>query len=86
MSRAFDLRRREADAVALVQHLVGGARLAIDADQIVARLRRANLTLEQLLDGSAFGHVHSVGKAAAIVVDHENLHHIPFVAVWGFQV
>ena len=35
--RPLDLRGREAHPVALLQHLVGGDRLAIDADQVILR-------------------------------------------------
>ena len=36
--RAFDFDRRDADPVAVLEHLVGRDRLAIDADQVVAGL------------------------------------------------
>ena len=55
---------RDGDAVAFLQHLILGAGLAIDADQIVFRLGRTDLPLEQLGDSRAFGNVHVVGEAA----------------------
>ena len=53
--RPFDLGGREAHAVALLQHLVGGDRLAVDADQVVLRLAVGDPLGEELLDGGVLG-------------------------------
>jgi len=52
--RPFDLGRRYRDPVPFLEHLVGGRRLAIDADQEVGRLA-ADLLLKQRADGRAGG-------------------------------
>ncbi len=44
MSRAFDLGRRDRDAVSVLELLVAGHRLAVHADEIVVRFVGANLT------------------------------------------
>ena len=52
-ARPFDLGGREAHPVALLQHLVGGDRLAVDADQVVLRPAVGDPLGEELLDGGA---------------------------------
>jgi len=78
--RALDLRRRDGDAIAFTQNLICRAGLTIDADQVVTRLRGADLPLEQLSDSRAIGYVHVIGEAAAVVVDDQNLHVCPFMS------
>src|SRR3954470_12581889 len=65
----LDLGRREADAVTLLQHLVGGGGLAIDADEEIGGLAARQLLGEQVCDGGAFRDVDVVGEAGAVVVD-----------------
>src|SRR5687768_12185482 len=71
---AGDLRRRDADARAFVQDLVGAGRQAVDADQKVLGFTVGQLLLEQLLDRGAVGDVEAVGEAAAVVVDEQDSH------------
>ena len=64
--RAVNFGGRDGDAVALLQHLILGAGLAIDADQIVLRLGRTDLLLEKLGDSRTVGHVHIVGETVEL--------------------
>ena len=54
-SRSFDADGREAQPVALLQHLVGGHGLAVDADQVVLRLAVRDPFGEERLDRGACG-------------------------------
>ena len=67
--RAIDLGGREAHPVALLQHLVGGHRLAVDADQVVFGLAVGDSVSEEFLDGGTLGDLDIVGEARSIVVD-----------------
>jgi hypothetical protein len=84
--RALDLRRRDGDAIAFTQNLICRARLTINADQIVARLGGADLTLEQLGDCRAVGDVHVVSESATVVVDDQNLHMCPFTSCVEWEI
>jgi len=66
---ALNLSRGDRNAVALNEHLVARRRLAVDADQIVARLGAVTLRGEESLDRRARFNVDVVGKAGAVVVD-----------------
>ena len=76
LSGSLDLDRSEGDSVLVMQRLIGGDRLAIDADQVILRPAVANALSKQLLDGDAFVDVDIVGEAAAIVVDIEDFHEL----------
>ena len=67
-ARPFDFHRSDADAITMLQHLVRRARLAIDADEIVAGLASDPL-FEEFAHGRAFVDFDVVGEAAAVVVD-----------------
>ena len=70
----FDFGRRDADAVAVLQHLIRRHRLPIDSDQVVDRLAGADLLVEELLDRGPRIDFHLVRKAAAVVVDEQDSH------------
>src|SRR5687768_11551043 len=72
--RPFDLRRRDADAAAVFQRLVGRHRLAVYADEVVCRLAVGQLLGEELADGRAIRHFDTVGEAGTDVVDEVDLH------------
>ena len=80
--RAFDLQRREADAVVVVQHLVRDGWLAIDADQVVVGLERPDVSLKHLLDSGAIGGFDVVCIATGVIGDEKNFHAGRFW-VWG---
>ena len=51
--------------------------MAVDADQIVGRVRRLAVLREELIDSRVVRDFDVVSKAAAIVVDYENNHVLP---------
>jgi hypothetical protein len=67
-ARPFDLYWSNAHAVALLKHLVGCTRLAIDTDQIIARLA-SNPLFDKFAYRRAFVDFDVVGEPAAVVVD-----------------
>ena len=67
--RSLNFRRCEAHAVALLQHLVGGNGLAVDADQVVLRPAVRDPLGEELLHGGVFGDLDVVGEACSVVVN-----------------
>jgi hypothetical protein len=73
---AFDLSWSETYPIALLQHLVGGDRLAVDADQVVLRSAMGDLLGEELLHTGAGGDVNIVSKPRAIVVNAKYLHRL----------
>ena len=74
LGRPFDLDRREADPVSLVEDLVSRDRLPIDADQIVLGATVLNTLCEERGNRRPVRHVNVVGETAAIVVDVEDFH------------
>jgi hypothetical protein len=79
VNRPFDFGWGDRDAIPLGKRLVGGARLAVDANQVIARLAGANLPLDQLGDGRPLGDIDVIGEPAAVVVDDQNFHSgVPF--------
>jgi hypothetical protein len=79
-ARPFDLYWSNAHAVAILEHLVGSARLTIDTDQIVAGLASDPL-FDKLAYRRAFLDFDVVGEPAAVVVDEQDLHFEPFLYV-----
>ena len=69
LMRAFNLRRRDGNAITLLQDLIRGTGLAVHADQVARRVGRTDLPLEELRDGRAFGDFRVVRETAAVVVD-----------------
>jgi len=72
--RSFNFRRRDADAIARLQHIIGSGRLAVDADQVIRGAAVRDTLLKQLSNGGAFGDIDLVGEPGAEVVQKENLH------------
>ena len=70
----MDFLGREAHSVALLKRLVARSGLAIDADQVSARVAAVDLLRKQLGDRGAVGDFQMVGEAAAIAVDEEDFH------------
>jgi hypothetical protein len=66
--RPLDLHGSDAHAVAMLEHLVRRTWLAIDADQIIARLASDTL-FDKFAYCCAFVDFNVVGEAAAVVVD-----------------
>ena len=73
-SGSFDLHGREADPVPLLENLVRGGRLAIDPDQVVARLAGGDTLREQLRDRGAGFHVDVVSEPGSVVIDLCRVH------------
>jgi uncharacterized protein (DUF1786 family) len=73
-SCSFNFRWSETDPVSFLQLLVPRARLPVDADQIVGRVRRLAVLCEELIDDRVVCDFDVVSKATAIVVDYENSH------------
>jgi hypothetical protein len=80
----FDLGRREAHAVAVYKDVVGGDRLAIDADEIVFGPTVGHTFGEEFRHGRAFGNFNVVGKTAAVVIEIEHLHET--ILLIGFEI
>jgi hypothetical protein len=79
-ARPLDLHWSDAHPVAMLEHLIGSARLTIDADQIVAGLASDPL-FDKLAYRRAFLDFDVVGEPAAVVVDEQNLHFESFLSV-----
>lgn len=73
-ARAFDLRRRYAEAIAVLQHLVRTDRLAIDTDQEILRFAARQALAEKLRDGGVLRDIDVVRETAAVIVDEQNPH------------
>ncbi len=69
---AFDLGWREAYPVTLLEDLVGGDRLAVDADEVVLRLAVGDVLREELFHGGAGRGLDVVGEPRTVVVDVED--------------
>ena len=65
----FDLRRGDAYAVALQQDLVGGDRLAIDADEEILHSAVRNPLGKEFLHRRAIGDFDEVSEACTVVID-----------------
>ncbi|MEQ9070622.1 MAG: hypothetical protein RLO18_28055 [Gimesia chilikensis] len=74
VGRAFNLGRSDGNAVAFPQHRVGSGRLAVDSDQVILGATVGQTFLEQSGDGHSLADFDLIGKAAAVVVDKQNLH------------
>lgn len=72
--RAFDLQRRERNAVCIAEHLIRRSGLTIDADQIAVGMKRADVPLEHLLDGGVFWSFNVVGVTTGVIADEQYLH------------
>ncbi len=59
---SLDLGRGHGHAVAVLEGLLGGDGLAIDADQEVGRMAIRELLLEEVLHGGAFGDLDVIRK------------------------
>src|SRR5262249_40486775 len=70
----LDLDGRDADAVALLEHLIVGHRLAVDADEVVLRPAMRQTLPEELGDVDAWLDIDVVGESATMIVDEENPH------------
>jgi len=57
-----------------LEDLVGGRRLPIDANEVIAGAAVGHALSEELFDREARFDVDVVGEAAAVVVDEEDLH------------
>lgn len=71
---SFDFGRCETDAIAFLKNLIGGRRLTIDADQVVAGTTVVRMTPEKVSDCKSRFDLDVVGKSAAVVVNHKNAH------------
>jgi hypothetical protein len=79
-ARPFDLYWSNAHAVAMLEHLVRRTWLAIDTNQIIARLASDTL-FDKFAYRHAFVDFDVVGEPAAVVVDEQNLHFESFLSV-----
>ena len=70
----LDLGGRDRYAIALLQDLVPGYRLAVNADQVILVLLPGHAFAEESFDGRAVGDLDKIGEASAVVVHIENLH------------
>ena len=64
--RSLDLGRGDRHAVALLEDVVARHGLAVDADEVILRLRAGDLLAEELIDRGALGDVHVVGVAVKL--------------------
>ena len=64
---AFDLCGRDTDPVAFFEDLIRGARLSIDADEVVGRLA-ADLIEEQIFDSRVVFDFDIVGEPSAVII------------------
>src|SRR3569832_477336 len=74
----FDLRRGDRDTITLLQDLIRRNRLTVHPDQVVVRLARLHLLVEQVLDGRAIRDLNVVRESAAVVVDEQDTHEMSF--------
>ena len=66
---AFDLYRRDTDAIAFDQNLIAGDGLAIHANQIVRFLAFSDSLVEQCLHAGVVFDLDVICEAATVVVD-----------------
>src|SRR5690606_2967573 len=71
---SLDLGGRDGNAVAIVEDLIAGRRLAIHTDQIIRRRSLGQLLVKELLDGRAIGDIDVVSETRTVVVEEQNLH------------
>ena len=76
LRRAFDLDRCERNSISILQHLIGRARLPVDANQVTVGGSGLHSLLEQLRDGRSISDFDVISEPSAIVVNEQNLHFI----------
>jgi len=84
-SRALDLRGCDRHAIAVGQHLIGGHRLPVDADQVIVLFAATDALVEQSTDGRAVFDVDMVSESAAVVIDVQDFHDLIVVLVMGVE-
>ena len=77
LTSSFDLQWCERNAIAFTKRLVRCRRLTIDTDQVTVGVKRADMSLEHLLNGGSSGHVNVMGESARVVADEQDFHELP---------
>ena len=75
---ALDFCGGDRNTIALLQHLVGSAGLAIDADQVILRGTFVGHLVEEFSDSGSIRDLSVIGEASAVVIDDEYLHIFSF--------
>lgn len=78
---ALDLGGGDRNTIALLQHLVGSAGLAIDADQVILRGAFVGHLVKEFRHGGSVRDLAVIGEASAVVIDDEYLHIIFFLCL-----